>query len=81
MRLVPAAEAKAGFSELLDSVASGETVVITRHGKPVAEIRSTEEALMERRRKAVEEIMAFRARMPKVSIEEILSARDEGRRY
>jgi prevent-host-death family protein len=33
------AEAKAKLSEILDRVESGETVVISRNGTPVAEIR------------------------------------------
>lgn len=33
------AEAKNNFTHLLDRVEEGERVVITRHGKPVAEIR------------------------------------------
>jgi prevent-host-death family protein len=33
------AEAKAKLSELIDRAEQGEGVVITRHGKPVAEIR------------------------------------------
>ena len=34
-------EAKATLSDLLRRVESGETVVITRRGKPVAELRPT----------------------------------------
>lgn len=34
------AEAKAKLSELIDRAEKGEGVTITRHGKPVAEIRS-----------------------------------------
>ncbi len=33
------AEAKARFSELVDRAESGETQIITRRGKPVAELR------------------------------------------
>lgn len=33
------AEAKNNFTHLLDRVEEGERVVITRHGKPVAELR------------------------------------------
>lgn len=33
------AEAKAKLSALIDSAMDGETVVITRHGHPVAEIK------------------------------------------
>lgn len=35
------AEAKAKLSELIDRAEKGEGVVITRHGRPVAEIRAT----------------------------------------
>jgi antitoxin (DNA-binding transcriptional repressor) of toxin-antitoxin stability system len=35
---VSVAEARARFSELLDKVAAGETVVITRRGEPVADL-------------------------------------------
>jgi prevent-host-death family protein len=34
------AEAKNNFTNLLDRVEEGERVVITRHGKPVAELRA-----------------------------------------
>lgn len=33
-------EAKNRLSELIDRAQQGETVVITRHGKPVAELRA-----------------------------------------
>lgn len=35
---VSVAQARARFSELLDAVQAGETVVITRRGEPVAEL-------------------------------------------
>jgi len=35
------AEAKNKFTHLLDRVEEGERVIITRHGKPVAELRPT----------------------------------------
>lgn len=35
---VSVAEARARFSEMLDKVEAGETVVITRRGEPVAEL-------------------------------------------
>ncbi|AIE83564.1 type II toxin-antitoxin system Phd/YefM family antitoxin [Fimbriimonas ginsengisoli] len=37
-------EAKAHFSELLRRVEEGETVVVTRHNKPIAEIKPAIEA-------------------------------------
>jgi prevent-host-death family protein len=38
MREVGAVTAKKKFGELLDEVAQGEQIVITRHGKPVARL-------------------------------------------
>jgi prevent-host-death family protein len=38
MRAVSLAHAKAHLSELMDNVESGEEVVITRHGRPVARV-------------------------------------------
>jgi len=42
-------EAKAHFSELLRRVQLGETVVVTRHNAPVAEIRPITSATVTRR--------------------------------
>ena len=36
-------EAKAHFSAVLNSAESGETTIITKHGKPIAEIRPVAE--------------------------------------
>jgi prevent-host-death family protein len=38
MKTVGAFEAKTHFSQLLDRVANGERVTITRHGEPVAQL-------------------------------------------
>ncbi|CAL1691414.1 hypothetical protein MMB232_01554 [Brevundimonas subvibrioides] len=35
------AEAKNNFTHLLDRVQEGESITITRHGKPIAELRPT----------------------------------------
>lgn len=42
MRSVSLADAKAGLSDLVSRVAAGETVTITRHGKPVARLSAVE---------------------------------------
>jgi prevent-host-death family protein len=39
MRTVTAREANQNFSKVLADVERGETVVLTKHGKPVAELR------------------------------------------
>ena len=38
MRAMSLAQAKAHLSELLNTVESGEEVVITRHGRPIARV-------------------------------------------
>lgn len=42
MRTLSVAQAKARFSELLNTVESGEDILITRHGRAVAKISSPE---------------------------------------
>jgi prevent-host-death family protein len=42
MRTVGVAEAKAKLSELLEEVANGEAVEITRRGKPIAKLVTVE---------------------------------------
>ena len=81
MREVQASEAKTHLPELLDEVERGETVVITRRGRPVA--RLVPEARVGRgdALDAMTEINEFRKTMPKLSLEEILSARHEGHKY
>ena len=74
-------EAKARLSELLDRVAAGETVVITRHGRPVARLVGESESRAQRIRATIEEMLKDRAARPSVSREELLAMRDEGRRF
>ena len=81
MRSVQAAEAKAKFAELLRDVERGEIVAITRHGRTVARIvPEVDDA--ERKRRAVQAILDYKAVGAKtgITIDEILSARDEGRK-
>jgi prevent-host-death family protein len=81
MREIQASEAKTHLPQLLDEVERGETVVITRHGRPIA--RLVPEA--DRRRaeidRAVERIQRRRARAGRVTVQELLAARHEGHRY
>jgi prevent-host-death family protein len=81
MREVQASEAKAHLPSLLDAVERGETIVITRHGKPIARI--VPEA--DRRRVELDRVMAeieeFRQTMPRIPLEELLAARHEGHKY
>jgi prevent-host-death family protein len=54
-------EAKAHLSELLDKVEAGEGVVITRHGRPVAQLSS-----VVRPKQPLRSLAAFRAKMPRL---------------
>ena len=54
-------QAKAHLSELLDKVESGEEVIITRRGKPVAHIR---QAVSPKKPLDLIKLAALRARMP-----------------
>jgi prevent-host-death family protein len=80
MKHIKSSEAKARFSELLDEVEQGETITITRHGKVIAHILPDEAYRRARAKKAIEEIMEARKTAPRVTTEEILAWRDEGRR-
>ena len=79
MQTIQASEAKTKFLGILDEVERGESVLITRHGKPIARIVPEAEIDRERVERAIEGMHALRQRIGKLSLEEILSARDEGR--
>ncbi len=80
MKQIQASVAKAQFAELLDEVERGETVVITRHGKPIAQILPNEEAVRQRRGRAIERMLELRKTTKPATIEEIIEWKNEGRR-
>jgi prevent-host-death family protein len=78
-------EAKTKLAELLDKVEAGETVTITRRGKPVAKLvpAGPDENERARRRALIEEIKRWRVGKdrgagPGTTIPELIKA---GRRY
>jgi prevent-host-death family protein len=79
MKTVQASEAKTHFLRLLDEVERGETVIITRHGKPVARVSPQTEIDNDRKARAAANILEIRKRTKPISLAEILSTRDEGR--
>ena len=81
MRSIQAAEAKARLSSLLDEVERGQTIVITRHGRPIARIVPEADHRQAGIARAMAEIEEFRKTMPKIALEDILSARHEGHKY
>jgi prevent-host-death family protein len=84
MREVGAFEAKTHLSALLEAVAAGEEITITRRGKPVARLVPVDAIDALRRRAAIARIFALRnelaTRADGLTRDEILSARDQGRR-
>ncbi|MBI5816271.1 MAG: type II toxin-antitoxin system prevent-host-death family antitoxin [Nitrospinae bacterium] len=76
MVTISVAKAKAGLSGLLERAESGEEVVITRHGKPVARLSAVEAP-----KKKPPSLAEFRKRAPawsKASVKLLRQMRDEG---
>jgi prevent-host-death family protein len=87
MVTVTALEAKNRFGKLLDRVARGEEVIVTRHDKPVARMVPAEGRQLDTVRRAVAQLRQLQARIRarargrlSLSEEEVRSAIEEGRR-
>jgi prevent-host-death family protein len=84
-REVQASVAKTHFSQLLDEVERGATIVILRHGRPVARIVPDDQDRQEEIREAIENIEKLSKertkRFGRMTAEEILSLRHEGHKY
>jgi prevent-host-death family protein len=81
MREIQASEAKIHLPQLLDEIERGETIVITRHGRPIARLIPEDAMRRHDRGEAVERLKALRATMPQVRLEELLVMRHEGHKY
>jgi prevent-host-death family protein len=81
MREIQASEAKAHLPSLLDEVERGETLIITRHGKPIARIVPEADLRQAEVDRAIAEIEKFRKTMPRIPLEDILSGRHQGHKY
>lgn len=81
MRQIQASEAKTHLPQLLTAVERGETLVITRHGRPIARIVPETDRRDEELENAIASIQARRKRMGRIAFRELKSARDEGRRH
>jgi prevent-host-death family protein len=80
MREIQASEAKVHLPRFLDDVERGETLIITRHGRRIARIVPEVERRQEEIDKALAAIHELRKRTGSITLGELLSARDEGRR-
>ena len=79
MREIQASEAKTHLPRLLDDVERGETLIITRHGRAIARIIPELDRQQEKVDEAMEAIRNLRKRTGRIKVDELLSARDEGR--
>jgi prevent-host-death family protein len=80
MREIPASEAKTHLPRLLDEVERGETLIITRHGRAIARIVPEVDRRQEKIDQAMDAIRNLRRRTGRIAVNELLSARDEGRK-
>jgi prevent-host-death family protein len=75
---VGAYEAKTHLPALLDRVARGEQVIITKHGRPIARLVPIDQKRVDWRREAVEKLKGFaKGRTLGVPVKQLI---EEGRR-
>jgi prevent-host-death family protein len=74
-------EARTHLLRLLRAAERGETVIITRHGRPVAQLGPVEGRRGFDLAEATARLEELRRRLPKVALEEILAWRHEGHKY
>ncbi len=77
---IGAYEAKTHLPQLLEKVRKGETFVITKHGRPVAELRPIGKPTRERRREILAHMKSFQKThsLEGATIRELI---EEGREY
>jgi prevent-host-death family protein len=80
-REVQASEAETHLSQLLDEVERGGTIVITRHGRPIARIIPEADRRQQEIDEAIADIKELGKQTGKATVEEILSLIREGRKY
>jgi prevent-host-death family protein len=78
---VTAYEAKTHLPRLLRAAERGETVIITRHGKPVAQLGPVQQAHGFDMAEAMVSLEVLRRRLSKIPLEELLSARHDSHKY
>ena len=80
MEHIGACEARTHFSRLLDRVAQGESLTITRHGKPIAKLGPMDDPRKEAK-EAVDRMIARRAEIKGVPLAELMASVHEGHRW
>ena len=80
MDRIGAYEAKTHLPRLLDRVAQGESLTITRHGKPVARLVPVTDD-RERAREAAARIVERRRHLKRAPLADLMATIHEGHRY
>ena len=80
MQTIGLYEAKTRLPELLRQVEQGEQFTITRRGVPIARIVGVEDSADDRCA-IIERMKAARAQRTTVPVQELLEARDRGRKH
>ena len=80
MTSVGAYEAKTHLPRLLDRVERGESLTITRHGRPVAQLVPVD-GDRERAKAAAARIVTRRQRLKRAPLGELIDSIHEGHRY
>jgi prevent-host-death family protein len=81
MDSIGAYEAKTHLPRLLNRIARGESVTITRHGRPVARLVPVDDDDRERARLAAQRIVERRGRLKRAPLAELMESLHEGHRY
>lgn len=81
MQTIGSYEAKTHLPRLLDEVAQGQTIIITKRGIPVAKLVPFMEDRAKRRRAAVEAMKEYQRTAPSLDGLSIKQLIEEGRRW
>ena len=81
MESIGAYEAKTHLPRLLERVIRGESLTITRHGRPVARLVPVEDDDRSRALRASRRIHERRSRLARLSLSELLDTIHEGHRF
>jgi prevent-host-death family protein len=80
-RTISSAEVRAHLPRLLDEVAEGKTITITKHGVPVAKLVPAGEARRTDVSEVIEALRELRKRIKPLGDESVRDLIEEGRRY
>ena len=80
MHTIGAFEAKTHLPQLLERVARGESLTITKHGKPVARLVPVDSS-RKQAREAAARIIERRQNIERVPLQQLLATVHEGHRY